>query len=44
MVAILVKPRTVWWLEYWFNPGLCGGCTGLAQDCVGVGVQVEPVL
>jgi len=32
--------RTVWWL-YWFNPGLCGGCTGQTQDCVVV-VLVEP--
>jgi len=31
-VGVLVEARTVWW-EYWMNPGLCGGSTGLAQDC-----------
>ena len=38
MVGVLVGPRFVW-LEYWFDPGLCGWSTGWTQDCV-VGVLV----
>ena len=40
MLVVLVEPRTVT-LEYWLNPGQCGGSNGCSQDCV-VGVLVVP--